>query len=454
MTIGPEIAAMSRAARRRASCWALCACCRPRIDRRTRHLHAPTCRRSCRARRRATQHLLVEQLREGPAARLLIAAVDGGDAASRAQLSATARHALRAEPQFASVSNGDAASRERDREFLFGNRYLLSDAVTPEHFSVAGLHEAIAAALDELASPQGAFVKELFTRDPTGELLHILDALGGTERAPIRARASSAARRHAGAARAADARRRLRHRCTAGRGRASARAFAAARGSCRRERRSACASAGRRCSRSNARALIKREVMRLSLISAGLIALLLLTVYRSPPALVLGLVPVASGALAGVAAVALGFGAVHGITLGFGVTLIGESVDYSIYLFVQRNGATGAGTLWPTLRLGVLTSIAGFAVAAAVGLSRARAARPVLDRRAHRRRARHPLRAAGAGSRASFRIVDLSEAGARLRARARGAAAGAGRASRRRGARRGAPLHAPRRRSSTTSCPP
>ena len=57
---------------------------------------------------------------------------------------------------------------------------------------------------------------------------------------------------------------------------------------------------------------------------------------------------------------ALGFGAVHGITLGFGVTLIGEAVDYSIYLFVQR-APDWRRTLWPTLRLGVLTSIAGFA---------------------------------------------------------------------------------------------
>jgi predicted exporter len=90
-----------------------------------------------------------------------------------------------------------------------------------------------------------------------------------------------------------------------------------------------------------------------------LITLLLLWVYRSVRALVLGLIPVASGALAGVAAVALGFGAVHGITLGFGVTLIGESVDYSIYLFIQSQQRTS--TLWPTIRLGVLTSIVGFA---------------------------------------------------------------------------------------------
>ena len=112
-----------------------------------------------------------------------------------------------------------------------------------------------------------------------------------------------------------------------------------------------------------ARALIIREVMRLSALSSALIALLLLCVYRSLPALVLGLVPVAAGALAGVAAVALGFPAVHGITLGFGVTLIGEAVDYSIYLFVQGRGAPQRDwrrTVWPTIRLGALTSIVGF----------------------------------------------------------------------------------------------
>jgi predicted exporter len=108
-----------------------------------------------------------------------------------------------------------------------------------------------------------------------------------------------------------------------------------------------------------ARATIKQQVTRLSIVSTLLITLMLLWVYRSLRALVLGLIPVVSGALAGIAAVALGFGAVHGITLGFGVTLIGESVDYSIYLFIQSQQR--GSTLWPTIRLGVLTSIVGFA---------------------------------------------------------------------------------------------
>src|SRR6201999_1123975 len=69
----------------------------------------------------------------------------------------------------------------------------------------------------------------------------------------------------------------------------------------------------------DSRANIIKEVTRLSILSTVIIVALLLGVYRSFVALVLGLVPVASGALAGVAAVALGVGVVHGITLGFGI---------------------------------------------------------------------------------------------------------------------------------------
>jgi predicted exporter len=117
-----------------------------------------------------------------------------------------------------------------------------------------------------------------------------------------------------------------------------------------------------------ARAKIEKAAVRLSIISSILVVALLLAVYRSLPALGLGLLPVASGALIGVAAVALGFGVVHGITLGFGITLIGESVDYSIYFFIQSRQAsanvaapTWRQLWWPTIRLGMLTSVCGFA---------------------------------------------------------------------------------------------
>lgn len=310
----------------------------------------------------ASQRVLIEQLREGPAARLILAAIAGADPATRARISVAMAQELRADPRFAAVSNGDAQALARDREFLFRHRYLLSEAVTPAHFSGAGLHEAIANSLDALASPEGPLLKTLFTQDPTGELLAIVDGLG-PERAPRTSEGVWSSRDGALALLALQTRAAgidtdaQQAACAAVR-----RAFGHARDALPAPGRGAVTLrlSGPPVFAVASRALIKSEVMRLSTISALLITVLLLFVYRSLPALLLGLVPVASGALAGIAAVSLGFGAVHGITLGFGITLIGEAVDYSIYLFVQR-GPDWRRTLWPTMRLGVLTSIVGFA---------------------------------------------------------------------------------------------
>jgi len=314
----------------------------------------------------AAQQVLVEQLREGPAARLIIGAISGATPATRALLSGKVVAVLRSNPAFESADNGDAASLARDRDFLFRHRYLLSGAVTPEHFTVAGLHAAIAASLDALASPEGPLIKSLFPQDPTGELLGIIDDLGAG-RAPRSSAGVWSSRDGSQALILAQLRAEgsdsdaQRAACEALR-----EAFADARATLPAAERAAVTLtlSGAPVFAVAARTLIEAEVMRLSGLSALLITLLLLLVYRSLPALLLGLVPVLGGALAGVAAVALGFGVVHGITLGFGVTLIGEAVDYSIYLFVQGGAAAHPNwraNVWPTIRLGVLTSIAGFA---------------------------------------------------------------------------------------------
>jgi predicted exporter len=114
------------------------------------------------------------------------------------------------------------------------------------------------------------------------------------------------------------------------------------------------------------RETIKSQVSRLAALGFLFIAVLLLLVYRSFTVLALGFLPVITGVLAGIAAVSLGFGVVHGITLGFGTALIGEAVDYSIYLFVQSEPGSPdrrhwVRQFWPTIRLGVLTSLCGFA---------------------------------------------------------------------------------------------
>src|SRR5260370_35787567 len=106
-----------------------------------------------------TQQLLVDQLRDGPASRLILIAIEGGDAGARARVSVAMAARLRRDPQFSGVNNGEPVTAERDREFLFEHRYLLSDQVRAARFSEQVLHAAILATLDELASPGGLMLK-------------------------------------------------------------------------------------------------------------------------------------------------------------------------------------------------------------------------------------------------------------------------------------------------------
>lgn len=309
------------------------------------------------------QKLLMDQLREGLASRLILVGIEGADAPTRARLSKQTAQRLRADPAFATVNNGEPVNTERDRAFLFNNRYLLSPAVTPARFSVDGLHAGLSDSIDLLASPAGLLVKSMLPRDPTGEMVRLLDQLNSGS-PPTLIDGAWASR---------DGERALMLMQTRAAGSdtdAQERAMATIRQAFDTAS-SATPSAklvmtGPGVFSVTSRDTIKSQVSRLSLIGVALIATLLLLVYRSLTALALGLLPVISGALTGIAAVSLGFGEVHGITLGFGTALIGEAVDYSIYLFVQSeqddpDQQSWIKRFWPTIRLGVLTSIFGFA---------------------------------------------------------------------------------------------
>jgi predicted exporter len=316
-----------------------------------------------------TQQLLVDQLRDGPASRLILIAIEGADAATRAQLSRKLAAALRRDPRFARVDNGEPVTEQADREFLFKHRYLLSDAVSAQRFSPQGLHAAIVDTVETLTSVTGLAVKELLPRDPTGELLHVIDQLSSSAAPATRdgVWVSPSGNRTLAVAQTtalgsdSDAQEQALGAIRA--------AFAAASAASTSPANAAVLKlSGPSVFAVAARAKIETAALRLSLISSVLVVTLLLAVYRSLPALGLGLLPVASGALVGIAAVALGFGAVHGLTLGFGITLIGESVDYSIYFFIQsRHLPENVGQeswqrrWWPTVRLGMLTSVCGFA---------------------------------------------------------------------------------------------
>lgn len=311
------------------------------------------------------QQVLVDQLRDGAVSRLILIGIDQGDAASRTRISRALAARLRQDPQFALVANGEPAGLARERDILLTHRYLLSPAVTPERFTEAGLRAAVGDTLDMLASSAGLLAKALVPRDPTGEMTVLLmRELGGASRTAME-NGVWVSRDHQRALLLAHT------RATGADTDAQARALAAVRDAYAAAVREVAVAQPTRLLLSGpsvfaveARSTIEREVKRLAALGIALIASTLLAVYRSLAGLLLGLLPVACGALAAIAAVSLGHGIVHGVTLGFGTTLIGEAVDYSIYLFVQSERNRDDAWLtdfWPTIRLGVLTSVCGFA---------------------------------------------------------------------------------------------
>lgn len=304
------------------------------------------------------QRVLIEQIHSGLPARTLLLGIGGGDATARANASRELARSLRASGLFDQVNNGDHDGWAGFGTWLFDHRYALSPAVSPERFTPGGLREGLDEALSLLGTPAGDALKPLLPRDPTGETQRIAETL-------IPARSP---RTEQGVWVAREAPRALLMLTTHAAGadldgqaaaiQAVHQAFAplATRGLQLQV-------SGAPVFSVDSRARIEQEAHRLGLAGAVLMGTLLLVSFASLRALAVAFLPVVTGVLAGVAAVGLAFGSVHGMTLGFGSTLIGESVDYAIYYLIQaRGGWRGwVRTSWSTVRLGLLTSVCGFA---------------------------------------------------------------------------------------------
>jgi predicted exporter len=267
---------------------------------------------------------LTAQVSSGGASRVLLLSISGASAPTLAALSRSLATRLRTDPAFVAVLNGDDTGNAAVQAFVWRNRYLLSADVTAGRFTAQGLHAALQNDLALLASDFGAAALLLLRTRASG---FDIDAQAAALR-------------------------------VANEDFAAARAALPGAGQTRLE------ATGPGVFAVHSRDITKRDVTRLSILATAGAVLFLLIAYRSPRVLLLGLLPVAGGALAATAAVSLAFGFVHAITLGFGITLIGEAMDYSIYLLTQTlRGDPAAVTLariWPTLRLGALTSVAGF----------------------------------------------------------------------------------------------
>ena len=304
------------------------------------------------------ERLLVEQLRSGGASRTMLVAIEGGKPAQLARSSRELARALAADRRFEYVTNGAAEYIQPARELTIGNRYLLSPAVTAERFSEESLRQALRENLEQIGSFAGMAFKATLVRDPTGELRKIAE--GAAQSAP--------ASRH-GVWFSADGKRALLLAQTAASGidavlqQDTLDAMGAAFALTRADPNQSLLVSGPGVFAARTRAAIRQDARWLTGVASMLVVLVLVFVYRSPGAVALSALPVLTGLLVGVAAVSLVFGSVHGITLAFGITLIGEAVDYPSYVFTQRRSGESLlevlGRVWPTLRLAVLTTVFG-----------------------------------------------------------------------------------------------
>lgn len=305
------------------------------------------------------EKLLVSQVREGAASRLILIGLEGGSEEQRAQASTALARQLQDNPLFAYVANGQQTLGEAERDLLFNHRYLLSPAVIAERFSADGLAQALRARLGELASPLATLVKPTLAADPTGEFLAVAQAWASGRHVPLRQ----------GVWFSRDGKRALLVAATKAPGfdiDAQTTAVQAIRAAYAAHRIDGVELllTGPGVFSVQARDQISGDAARLGVLDSLFLTGLLWLVYRSRRLILLSFLPLLGGALVAAAAVSVLFGGVHGITLGFGSTLIGVANDYPIHLFTHMQPGTKIRDtlrhIWPTVRLGVLATVAGF----------------------------------------------------------------------------------------------
>lgn len=319
----------------------------------------------------AGARFMLDQVRRGPAASLLLFGIEGAPPADLAAISRNFAVHLDASGQFRLVQNGDGLAGGAEQEFMFRNRYMLSPATRSEAFTEAALHADFVTLLAALASSAAPLAVEFGLADPTGAAPALLALWAGPSQvrmidgvwfAPERDRALLIARTRASGVDLAG-----QH--------AAAQAVAAAY-QASAHGRARLLEGGPAVFALAAEHAIRSDAETISVLS-GLLVLAILAVWlKSPLALAAVSIPVLFGTAAALALTTLVFTRVHALTFGFGMTMLGVSLDYPVlWIGHRRPGepiAATSGRIGRTLAVsvaGAASGLAGMGVSAFPGLA-------------------------------------------------------------------------------------
>lgn len=312
----------------------------------------------------AGSRFLLREVQQGVAGTVIMAGIDNAPEPELARLSMGLRNALAQDRQFVTVANG-AFSIEGDealRRIMFQNRYVLAPDAASRDFRPTSLRQSFGRLLDDLNSESGAPFSGMLLRDPTGAFLDLArsfspDAYVGfrqgvwfapeqTERAPralllIRTRAAGMDLPHQASAQKA-----IRGDFMALHPK-EARLLLSGPGVF------AQASAGG----------MRHDIDTISAASLLLVIGILYWRFRSLWMLAAIGVPFLLSLGAGMIAVRAVFGYVHGVAFGFGMTMLGVSLDYPVLLVGHRDRGEGPEAtlrrIGRSMRIGVATAVLG-----------------------------------------------------------------------------------------------
>jgi predicted exporter len=295
-----------------------------------------------------SHEILIEQIKRGPASRLLVIGIAGASSDRLADVSDQLKRELSESPTFVVIMNGEVDAETSTVPAPVDRYYLLMRDVD---YSIESLRSAMQSRLKDLAFGGGATLLDMIARDPFLVTLDILEQLPPAEivgdmwfaddgSAVLMAETVSTSIDTQAQRAAIDLVKTAFHELPdtdkltldiTGVG-----AFSV-----------------------ELQETIRKEATIRSVLASLALMLVILVVFRKPRHILLAALPLGMGFLAGLALVSMLFERVHGITLAFGFTMLGVVIDYPLHLFSHAqsvSGRTAIRRIWPTLRLGVTST--------------------------------------------------------------------------------------------------
>ncbi len=291
---------------------------------------------------------------------LIMIALEGDNAEELASQSRQLVAQLEASQHFKQVKNGSKSVLPGKDSLIYRYRYLLSKNTNPETFSQPALKETFTQRLDDLQSAQGSIVKRYLRSDPTMETLSILNQWRGDthlkkkfgvwfdqkgESALILAEMKLTGYD-------IDQQEFLLNYLET--------TFE----SIRKQTDVTMIYSGPARFAVSTRNQIRTEIKWLSTIASLFIVLILAVAYRRIRLVLLSSLPLATALVVALAVSTTIFSSVHGITIAFGMTLIGVSIDYPVHSFSHwinnESLSRSLQKIWPTLLLSVVTTCLGY----------------------------------------------------------------------------------------------